>query len=89
MKYFQTLIKSIYSPLKTFQELSYSDKSIRYGWISTIGFAVMYTVTAIILAAKGCLPIAEPGLPISAEKYYLYLFNKNRDFLLACLSKVS
>jgi hypothetical protein len=72
MKYFQTVIKSIYSPLKTFRELSYSNKSIKYGWISTIGFAVMYTATAIILAATGWLPFTEPILPISPERYYFF-----------------
>jgi hypothetical protein len=53
--YLRTFIKSIYSPLGVFSELSHSDKSVKYGWITTISFIVMYTVTAVIPAAKGCI----------------------------------
>ncbi len=72
MTYFQTLLKSIYSPLKTFQNLSYSDHSVLYGWITTLGFAILYTLTAIILAARSFLPLTPPSLPIPAEQYYFY-----------------
>ncbi len=72
MTYFQTLLKSIYSPLKTFRDLSYSDHSVLYGWITTLGFAILYTLTAIILAARSFLPLTPPSLPIPAEEYYIY-----------------
>lgn len=77
MTHTHTLITSIYSPFNTFKELSYSKNSIKYGWIATIGFAVMYTITAIILTAKGWLPVAKPSLPIHADKYYFFNCNKN------------
>jgi hypothetical protein len=72
MTYFQTLIKSIYSPLKAFQDLLYSDHSVLYGWITTLGFAILYTMTTMILAARSFLPLTPPGLPIPAEQYYFY-----------------
>ncbi len=72
MTYFRTLIKSIYSPLKIFQDLLYSDHSALYGWITTLGFAILYALTAMILAARSFLPLTPPGLPIPAEQYYFY-----------------
>jgi hypothetical protein len=43
-----------------------------YGWITTLGFAILYTLTAMILAARSFLPLTPPGLPIPAESYYFY-----------------
>lgn len=72
MKLTKVFIKAIYKPVDTFKALSYSNESIKYGWITTIGFAVLYTFTSIILSLKGFTPIAEPSLPIPDADYYLY-----------------
>lgn len=72
MDYFKHIVKSIYKPLKTYEEISYHKKATAWGWYTTLGFAFLYSLTAFILWLNGWVPFAPPTLPLSLESYYLY-----------------
>ena len=63
---------SIFAPYSTFKQLSASEKSSHYGWLFTTGYSTLYSVTALILAARGWEPVVEPTLPIPQKDYYWY-----------------
>jgi len=72
MKLYTVFVKSLYKPLNTFSLLLNSKESIKFGWIFTIGFAILYTITAVILTIKDFIPIAEPSIPIPLQEYYFW-----------------
>jgi len=72
MEYLSSIIKSIYKPMSTFRAISYHRKARAWGWYTTLGFAILYSITALILWLRGWVPFAPPTLPLSLEKYYLY-----------------
>lgn len=63
---------SIFSPYSTFKQLSVSEKSSHSGWLFTTGYSTLYSVTALILAARGWEPVVDPTLPIPKKDYYWY-----------------
>ena len=64
--------KSIFQPNSLFRSLAGTDISYRYGWVYCMGFAFMYSLTAILLYLQGWSPVASPALDLPRDKYYLY-----------------
>ena len=72
MRYLKIIILSIYTPAKTFKDLSRSDKSLKYGWFTVLIFALLYTFTVYSFHNKGLVPLLKYFLPVERNEYYYY-----------------
>jgi len=74
MKTVNVFFGSIIKPYSTFERILISDNRIRIGWIYTIGFAFLYSITAGLLAINHWEPSPQfpPFLPIPTKDYYFY-----------------
>lgn len=72
MNYLKTILKSIYSPAKTFKKLSDSNDSIKYGWLTVIVFSLLYTLTVYSFHVKALVPLLKYFLPVERDHYYYY-----------------
>lgn len=72
MNYVKSITKSIIKPLSAYEEISYHSKARTWGWYTTLGFALLYSITAFVLWLRGWVPFAPPTLPLDFDNYYLY-----------------
>jgi hypothetical protein len=64
--------KAVFQPFSLFRSLAGTDISYRYGWIYCLGFAFLYSLTALLLYLRGWSPVVSPAIDLPVDKYYLY-----------------
>ncbi len=72
MSYIKILFKAITSPKEALNQLADSKKSIKYGWLTVVGFALFYTLTVYSFHVKSLVPLLKYLLPVSKSQYYYY-----------------
>lgn len=66
------LFISIFKPRQIFNQFAADKEKLSISlWILTI-FALLYSITSILLFRAGILPAFDPWMPIPDEQYYLY-----------------
>ena len=63
--------KAIFNPATLFDALANSSRCIFWGWVYTLGFSFLYSLTALQLYIRGWHPVVEPIIPISIRGFYL------------------
>jgi len=64
--------KGIYEPRSVFARIKSDPDRLKISLCILIAFGILYSFTALFLYFADVLPVLEPWLPISREKYYLY-----------------
>lgn len=64
--------KGIFQPYSLFRDLAEASSAKMYGWIFSLGFSFLYSLTALLLYIQGWHPVVPPTINLPVEKYYLY-----------------
>ena len=70
--YGTALIGTLVRPGCAFTRVARSNRSAGYGWLTTVGYSTLYSLTALQLAAKDWEIRAPAVLPIPEDRYYWY-----------------
>lgn len=70
MGVFEAGRRTVLSPVRIHQKMATASNAAAIGWIYTIGFAALYSITALVLGLRGFKPYEKPLLPIPASDYY-------------------
>jgi len=62
----------MFNPAGLFADMYDSPRSVRFGWIFSLGFAMLYSFTALHLYLQGWTPKVSPSINLPFDNYYLY-----------------